>query len=240
MGDDALLYRWLDAVKSEDGPPDPMLRFLCVIIGSWCSDPARPRANVSVGTIAEQMGLRKRNVRKRIRQLEGVWLMVQRPAGKRPVFRPRTPEAGATVPSLDELSETRTDDVENSSTPDACVRGLTVTTPDGRVRGPRMRASGDPGWARPPYTYSIPTSSLGAGAREAGDDPPAPAPGDDDGQLPITGRGFNLLEHLEEVDSEAAEEYEAHLRRSGSPPEPDGDPPDEDDPPAPPREAARA
>lgn len=223
MGEDALLYRWLDRVKSEDGPPDPILRFLCVIIGSWCSDPGRPRANVSLATIAEQMGLGKRNVRERIRQLEGVWLMIQRPAGKRPVFRPRIPEAGATVPSVSEMRDTRSGDVENVGTPVPSIRGLWRDTPVPWIRPPRFHRSGDPGSVDPPYTYSIPTSSLGAGAREAGDDPPAPAPGDRDGQLPITGRGFNLLEHLPD---DAAADYREHLRQSGARPEPP--PPDQE------------
>jgi hypothetical protein len=205
--DDAFLYRWLDQVKSPDGPPDPVLRLICLLVGSWMKNKDAPEAQVGLGTIGDQAGLKKRALRDRIRQLEGVWLDIDRPAGRRPIFRLRVPAQGEAVPSLEDVRSGAAPDVENSPTPAPSCRGVRILDPGTVV----------PGWAAPPFrgprhhragdTYSLPTSDLGAGAGGGAPEGPAgAAPGPEGEQLPMPRLLSRFVEVGKEGDQAAVED----------------------------------
>lgn len=136
-----LRYRWRDRVKSADGPDDPMLRLVLLVLGDW-SPVDGGTFSVKNSQLAHQTGLTDRPIRDRLKQAEGVWFTRERQSRGRPYrYRLKIPTAiDAERPLEDVRGRSNGEwgaDVENSD-------GCGASAPDPREEGavPPRRTSG--------------------------------------------------------------------------------------------------
>ena len=98
-----LKYRWRERIKSSDGPRDPVLRLLLLLLADWMKKDGSG-CTPATSVLAEQSGLNERSVRERLKQADGVWFVRTKTArGYR--YSPLIPPAGARVPTVSELRQ---------------------------------------------------------------------------------------------------------------------------------------
>jgi hypothetical protein len=102
-------YRWYDWIKSEDGPKDPIDRWVLFVLGGWLRKDGdwsyrKPRIKV----LARQIGLSYGAVKQRLTRLDGV-CFDRLKVGRGYRYRPRFPTAEelTALPSLSAMRVSR-------------------------------------------------------------------------------------------------------------------------------------
>jgi len=136
-----LRHRWRDQVKSPDGPDDPMLRLVLLVLGDW-SPVEGGSFTVKNSTLSQQTGLGDRSLRDRLKQAEGVWFVRERRSRGRPYrYRLKIPTAVDAARPLEDVRNRSNgpwrDDVDNSG---GC--GTTAPDLDDEGAAPPRRTSG--------------------------------------------------------------------------------------------------